>query len=188
MLQLSAQGPYLTCKSLSRCQRCKRKHHTSVCDPSGEQVQPSNLATPSGSGLSPGALRFQPSQTTTDVCSSHSQVVFQQTARVVVQNPTETSISVKVHLLFDGGSQRSFLSEQARDLLHLDACGEHSLSIATFGSLKSNKKVCPTVNLCLCLKGYPSMPLSLYVIPTVCEPLVAQPFIACVGTTLTSWG
>ena len=30
------------------------------------------------------------------------------------------------------------------------------------------------------LKGYPSMSLSLYVVPTICEPLVRQPVVACV--------
>ena len=168
------------CRSTSRCQRCKRKHHTSICEPGGEQRQPSSLATPSLSGLSPNAPPFQSSQTTSNVCSNLSRVVFLQTARAMIKNPTDGSM-IEVRVLFDGGSQRSYLSERARDLLHLEACGEHSLSIATFGSLRSNKKVCPIVHVNLCLKGYPSMPLTLYVIPTICEPLVAQPISECVG-------
>ena len=42
-------------------------------------------------------------------------------------------------------------------------------------------KVCPIVNVGIGLKGYPSMSLSLYVVPTICEPLVAQPIAACIG-------
>ena len=168
------------CKSSSRCRKCKRKHHTSICEAEGGQTQPTSLATPSGSDLSPGAPPFRPSQTTTNICSSHSQVVFLQTARAVIRNPTDTGTSIEVRLLFDSGSQRSYLSERARDLLRLDASGEHSLSIATFGSLRSNKKVCPIVNVHLCLKEYPSMPLSLYVVPSICKPLVGQPIDACV--------
>ena len=170
-----------TCKSPSRCHKCKRKHHTSICDMSCDQLQPPSLATPSESGLHPGAPSFRPSQTAINVCSSPSQVVLLQTARAVIQNPTDTSVSIEVRLLFDGGSQRSYLSEPAKDLLHLNTCGEHSLSIATFGSLKTNKKVCPIVKVRLCLKGYPPLPLTLYVVPTICEPLVGQPITACVG-------
>ena len=41
-------------------------------------------------------------------------------------------------------------------------------------------KVCPIVDVRMCLKGYPPMPLSLYIVPTICEPLVSQPITACV--------
>ena len=40
-------------------------------------------------------------------------------------------------------------------------------------------KVCPIVNVAICLKGYPSMFLSLYVMPTICESLVGQPIDTC---------
>ena len=32
----------------------------------------------------------------------------------------------------------------------------------------------------MCLKGSPPMSLSLYVVPTICQPLVCQPISACV--------
>lgn len=54
------------------------------------------------------------------------------------------------------------------------------LSIATFGSLISQRKVCPIVDVQLCLKGYPAILLRFYVVPTICEPLVSQPITTCV--------
>ena len=54
------------------------------------------------------------------------------------------------------------------------------MSIATFGSQNEQTKVCPVVKVKMCLKGYPPMSLSLYVVPTICEPLVSQPITACV--------
>ena len=34
---------------------------------------------------------------------------------------------------------------------------------------------CPIVSVGMCLRGYPSMSLSLYVVPTICKPLTGQP-------------
>ena len=99
---------------------------------------------------------------------------------MTIHNPDLTDTSLEVRLLFDGGSQKSYLSKRARDLLNLKSCGEQSLSIATFGSSRRTKKVCPIVNVCLTLKGYPRIELSLYVVPTICEPLTEQPISDCV--------
>ena len=180
------------CKSSSRCQKCKRKHHTSICDANCSQPrhtsirdssssQPKSLANPVGSGLDPGAAPYQPSTTSSNLCSDNLRAVFLQTARAVIHNPSNSHVSLEVRLLLDSGSQKSYISERARELLHLDAIGEQSLSIATFGSYRSSMKVCPIVNVGICLGGYPSMSLSLYVMPTICEPLVGQPIAACIG-------
>lgn len=64
--------------------------------------------------------------------------------------------------------------------MELDTVAEQSLSIATFGSHRGGVKVCPIVSVGLCLRGYPSMSLSLYVMPIICEPLVGQPIAACI--------
>ena len=109
------------------------------------------------------------------------QTVFLQTARAVIHYPCDPHISLEVRLILDGGSQKSYISERARGLLNLEATGEQSLSIATFGSNKGSTKVCPVVNVGLCLRGYPSMSLSLYVMPTICEPLAGQPISTCVS-------
>ena len=40
-------------------------------------------------------------------------------------------------------------------------------------------KVCPIVDVGMHLKNCPPMSLKLYVVPTICEPLVSQPITAC---------
>ena len=82
--------------------------------------------------------------------------------------------------MLDSGSQRSYLTEHAWKLHGLEPAKEQLLSIATFGSEREKPKVCPVVDVRMCLKGYPPMSLSLYVVPTICEPLVCQPISACV--------
>jgi len=139
------------CRSASRCRNCKGKHHTSICDVT-EQNKPTSLADTASYGLRPEAPPFQTrskdSKTTTvTVCSNRSQVVFLQTARAVIKNPKRPKSEVEVRLLLDGGSQRSYISERAQQLLQLHAIDEHSLSIATFGSTGADKKVCPIVEV-----------------------------------------
>ena len=41
-------------------------------------------------------------------------------------------------------------------------------------------KVCPIVDVGMHLKNCPPMSLKLYVVPTICEPLVSQPITACI--------
>ena len=90
------------------------------------------------------------------------------TARALLHH---TSISLKVRLILDSGSQKSYISERARELPQLETTGSQSLTIATFGSSKGSEKVCPIVSVSVCLRGHPSMPLTLYVMPTICEAI-----------------
>ena len=99
---------------------------------------------------------------------------------VSCRTPQKPQNLVEIRLLLDSGSQKSYLTECAKQLLGLESSREQLLSIATFGSQKEQTKVCPVVDVRMCLKGYSPMSLSLYVVPTICEPLVNQPITACV--------
>ena len=138
-----------------------------------------NSSHPTGSGLNPAATLYPPSVTSNNLFSDNLRTVFLQTAGAVLHNQNNSRVSLEVGLLLDSGSQKSNISDRARELLSLDAIGEQSLSIATFGTDRGNVKVCPIVNVAICLKDYPSMFLSLYVMPTICEPLVRQPIDTC---------
>ena len=54
------------------------------------------------------------------------------------------------------------------------------MSIATFAAAEDRAQVCPVVSVSVCLKGYPNDTISLYVVPTICEPLSFQPVKASV--------
>lgn len=101
---------------------------------------------------------------------------------------------VELRMLLDGSSQRSYVTERAVKALNLQPSSEQQLSIAAFGSARCGPKVCPIVNIGIALKGYPSITVSLFVVPMICEPLVGQPIGTCVsqspqfsGLELADW-
>ena len=176
------------CRSSGRCQRCKGRHHTSICEMQGtegaSQPPPAlSLAKPldtTSTSLDPGAPLFTPTVSTNALSPDERKTVLLQTARSVVYNPSNPTASIEVRLLFDTGSQKSYITERARSLLSLEPCGEQPLSIATFGSAKKQMKVCPIVDVGMHLKNGSPRSFMLYVVPTICGPLVSQPITTCV--------
>ena len=78
--------------------------------------------------------------------------------RPVPHNPSPPHISIGVRFLLDSGSQRSYITEEARRLLKLEPSREQLLEIATFGASDGQRKVCEIVNVGMNLKGYSRCP------------------------------
>ena len=168
------------CRSPPQCQLCKRKHHPSICDQTAvtDPKSPPNSAESTNvsiSALNPEAPPYVSNPTTKALCSSSAKSVLLQTARALIYDPRSPGSRVELRILLDGGSQRSYITEQARGVLKVDTEGEQPLSIAAFGSTRGSPKVCPIVSVGVLLKGYPNMTVSLFVVPMICEPLIGQP-------------
>lgn len=168
------------CRSTNRCKLCRGKHHTSICERGTRPRENPSLAT--STDLNPEAPAFTLNETTSTLCSTPGTAILLQTARTVIHNPLKPKLAIEVRLLFDGGSQRSYLTERAMKLLKLEPTGEQTLSVATFGVTQGQIKVCPIVSVGVRMKGYPNASLSLHVVPTICEPLSCQPITASVET------
>ena len=165
------------CRSASKCKLCQGRHHTTICDKNDKQSTPS-LATnlnPKATPYTPGAATNNtPTSTTNTFCSTKRRNFLLQTALTVVHNPLKPKSAVQLHILFDSGSQRSYLSERAMKLLRLKATDTQTLSIVTFGAERKQNKVCPIVSVGICLKGRSTMTVSLYVVPSICNPITCQ--------------
>ena len=74
-------------------------------------------------------------------------------------------------MLFDSGSQNSYVTERVTNSLQLEPTGGQTLAIAAFGASKYQTRVCPIVSIGLCLRGFPDTTLSFHVVPTICKPL-----------------
>ena len=126
-------SPYVKCKVL--------KELYSQPPPALSLAKPLDTTSTS---LDPEAPLFTPTVSTSP---DERKTVLLQTARSVMYNPSNPTASIEVRLLFDTGSQKSYITERARSLLSLEPCGEQPLSIATFGSAKEQMKVCPIVDV-----------------------------------------
>ena len=174
------------CRSSNRCQTCNRKHHLSICDQQSTtttetkvNLSASESTNVSMSTLDPEAPPYGLNPMMNALSSTSTKSVLLQTARALVYNPEVPDSHMELRVLPDGGSQQSYMTERARRVLRVEPEGEQQLSIAAFGSERGGPKVCPIVNVGILLKGYPSMIVSLFVVPMVCEPLMGQPIDVC---------
>ena len=71
--------------------------------------------------------------------------VLLQTARVTVYNPNHPELSCDVRLIFDSGSQRSYLTHDVKQRLALEPIGSETLNIRTFGNNNEQRQQCDTV-------------------------------------------
>jgi len=145
------------CRSRSRCLTCGGRHHKSICDRGTEtprlpQHPPSSDATTSNvsrSRLNSSAPAFagtplaNPTAQSSDSSTLYvdsSKMVLLQTAVAEVTNLQNPSRTLKLGIVFDGGSQKSYLTQRVKNALELPVSSMRSLSIATFGSRKGRPR------------------------------------------------
>ena len=99
------------CGNKIKCFRCKAEgnHHTALCYPKNYSQHTSPIATNSDQNSSSSIMPPTNEQTTT--CLVKSDTVMLQTARACVINKREDQVCV-VNVLFDTGSQQTFVSDR----------------------------------------------------------------------------
>ena len=179
------------CTSKFECPNCGGRHHRSICygqqppsnesesTPNQESGQPVKTMTNLSTGMNPAAQHFQPCtatattnaskpSTSTSLWTSGNQAILLQTAIAIAYNPTAPEKSRRVRIVFDSGSQRSYMREQVAKDLSLTSEDEKSLTIITFGSKREQTRVCNLVRLGLTTKDEISKQLMLFTVPTIC--------------------
>ena len=123
------------CPSKYKCHKCNGKHHISICQGHLNTVPPTYPAhsvptpVPEQQGLT-----VQPG-TNSVVCYSNSSTpVLLQTAQAIVYNPQQPECKVKARIVLDSGSQRTYLTDNLKNILQLPVLEKKQVSIKTFGS------------------------------------------------------
>ena len=166
------------CRSKLRCQKCRGRHHVTICsrhvgpDSSiptslGSTQEPSN-EIPSGSGTD--AL-----STTSTFCAGAQTPILLQTAKLKLFNPTSRSSNTVARAIMDSGSQRTYITSRLRDELDLPAIMTESLRIKTFGNVVNSECLCDVVQLAVETKDYATLNITALVVPVICNPLTSQP-------------
>ena len=100
--------------------------------------------------------------------------VLLQTVTTTVSNPKSLK-SLRARLIFDSGSQRSYISSRVRNAHELASLHSENLVIKTFRSDSDRPKRCDVVQFCVSKEGGGlNLYLNAYVVPIICSPLCHQ--------------
>ena len=147
------------CQSEARCKRCHQKHNTTICD---QTIEPSsNENNPISS-----------ERTLTTATSREKVQVLLQTARASVFG-ADREKRVGVNVLFDGGSQKSYVVEKLKNKLALKTEGNETINLNTFGSDKFKKQNCEHVEINVDV-GDNVVAIKALTFPTICSPIATR--------------
>ncbi|XP_068697018.1 uncharacterized protein [Montipora foliosa] len=152
------------CFKTKRCRHCDGKHYQSICvriDKLTEQHRtPNEHATVT---------------TTITAKTTTKGTVLLQTASCMAVNGSN---SIPVRVLFDNGSQRSYVSSSVTSRLNLKPVNSENLHINTFGDTSYRKQKCNVVKLCLQTRNNEKLELYAVNFPVICSPLPSRVNVA----------
>jgi hypothetical protein len=133
------------CERTTNCCKCNKRHHQSICNLNKvQQERDPNSSEKSTQQHSPAKDRTV--ETGSENTATFSVANFVTRSAVVLQTATaiaretNSSKTVPVRILFDGGSQRSYITKNLRDRLGLNAKKTETLNLSTFGDRMYHKQ------------------------------------------------
>ena len=154
-----------SCQNEKVCRHCKQRgHHQSICP----------TLSPCDSGE---RKRNQPegdiTNTTTTNTVRNKGTVLLQTAKGIAFNE-DNSKSSHVRILFDNGSQRSYITNNLKSKLNLKPMKTETLHLNTFGVNSFQRQSCELVRLRLKNHVGEETEITALSYPTICSPLPSK--------------
>ena len=163
-----------------QCRKCKKRHHQSICNvnktpedhslPKNERPLESQQGNPEGSN---NTNHSENARTLSATNFTERSSVVLQTATAMARG-TSNSMAVPVRILFDGGSQRSYITKDLRDRLGLSPKRVETLNLSTFGDKVYRKQRCELVELELFKGDGDSLNISALTFPQICSALPSK--------------
>ena len=174
------------CRSLISCSLCNSRHHTSLCkgrgstsQSVGNHVPPTNPSTQSSNipAIQPPLTSqvHTPSTTTGLYCVNADTPVLLQTAQAYIYKPNNPACGMTIRLMFDGGSQRSYVTERVKETLGLETGRTEVVNLRTFGSETTRTQTVELVTAAIMPKEGSHIHVLFSTVPLICEPLSCQP-------------
>ncbi|XP_044164876.1 uncharacterized protein LOC122948842 [Acropora millepora] len=120
--------------------------------------------------------QYPPAQASTFHVGSQDLILL-QTAQVLIRDKdADVSTGTRARVIFDSGSQKSYITQHARDHLILPSTGKESLLIKTFGNdVTSQPTECEKVRVSVGnINKLSSREIEVFVVPTICSPIGSQ--------------
>ncbi len=174
MLCLSQKGTFQQKLQVQHMWRQKSLYDFNQSTPTNTPPKSPATATPNMANSStPVNLVASPFVAPTTCCNTHAdQSVLFQTARTLVFNPEQPYMDLKVTIIFDSASHKSYLAESSRQKLQLQRKGRKTLSILTFSSKESYSHQSDLVEIGIRTR---SDGVTLLTTPVICEPMTRPP-------------
>ena len=142
---------FKNCQSKYLCHKCNRKHHVSIC--TGDK---------------------QSENTTHITFASVTNSVLMQTASAEISNLYSEHKS-NTRILFDSGSDRSYISQESCERLKLTPVRSEPLLVNTFGTNEAKRQTLNVYRFKVLSKGSNEFNVvEAYGVPVVCSPLTRQ--------------
>ncbi|XP_070550376.1 uncharacterized protein [Ptychodera flava] len=145
------------CTSKFRCRKCSRKHHTALCN-------------------STDHITKKPESETVTV---HSKLALgdqkHQCGPVLLKTAVTTAVNgnnrIKVNVLLDEGSQRSFITDDCANLLKLQMQGTEKINLAPFGSTSNGIRAMNNTTVHLETVTGPNISVKVLIIARISTPM-----------------
>ena len=176
------------CSNQRGCRRCTGRHHQSICNQQIPTIKPNvqesaapttrnesvhdsqnKQQTPS-QGENPNAHTVHVQSTTTTTSTNAKGQVMLQTATALATNE-DGSKTAKVKILFDSGSQRSYITNSLKSRLNIKSKKTETLHLNTFGERSYRKQKCEVSPLLLRSNKNEDILISTLSFPVICSPL-----------------
>ena len=136
-------------------------------NPGSNPFNPSDMSP--SQQVQPSAIQIPSQQTTTTCAKTNSGVILQTaTASAISEDGSKTTC---VRILFDNGSQRSYVSENLKYKLGLKSKGTETLNLNTFGEQKFQKQRCELLKLKLRASDGDDVMIKALKFPVICPPI-----------------
>ena len=153
------------CSINYQCNKCKGKHNITICE-GPRKLDPN---TKKDSNLAPIT---QDNETLT-TCNESRHSTLLQTAYSKVFN-NEPSLSSTAHIMFDSGSQKSYITADWKKKLHLKTIRNEKIIIKTFGSTEGKVSIVDVVNLKIKCRNNEFVNIEALCVPVICSSLLGQ--------------
>ena len=162
------------CHSKFRCKLCKHKHHTSLCKPTESDIpKPSKQETEQPPSQPPAQ---QVNANTAPVLHGvHYNKEIPLTTVTLLKTAVAPvigeGIRIQGNILFDEGSQRSFITLETATKLKLRPVTTENVAIAPFGAEYSSPQPIPVGQVKVETTSGDKVPISVLTVPFIAAPL-----------------
>ncbi|XP_071171198.1 uncharacterized protein [Mytilus edulis] len=153
------------CKSTKTCNKCHKRHHTSICK---DNVKTNEDNKPTGD-VSVGTIQHNAEEPDIVLHSQSPDRVLLKTAI----NPVSAEHEIlDAKILFDEGAQRSFITEELAEKLKLKHTGTESVNLSGFGDNANSTKIRHLrTGLVYLITTDGKLPIRVLIVPEIAAPM-----------------